>query len=224
MRLLLLGGTGQVGQEFAALAVPDDVEIVAPSRSALDLADVDAIARVIATEPWSAVINAAAYTEVDRAESEEALAFAVNAVAPLRLAVETGRRGIPLVQISTDYVFDGRKGAPYVEKDRVGPLNVYGRSKLAGEHGVRAANPRHVILRTSWAYSPYRTNFVKTILRLAAERDRLAVVADQRGCPTAACDIAKTCLDIAMRCVSEPEGVPYGVYHFAGAGDASWFE
>jgi dTDP-4-dehydrorhamnose reductase len=224
MRLLLLGGTGQVGLELAALAIPDDVEIVAPSRSALDLADVEAIARVIATEPWSAVINAAAFTEVDRAENEETLAFAVNAEAPSRLAIETGRRGIPLVHISTDYVFDGRKGAPYIEQDRVGPLNVYGRSKLAGEHGIRAANPRHVILRTSWAYSPYRTNFVKTILRLAAERDRLAVVADQRGCPTAACDIAKSCLDIAMRCASEPEGVPYGVYHFAGAGEASWFE
>ena len=168
MRFLLLGGTGQVGQELAALAIPDDVEIVAPSRSALDLEDVEAIARVIAAERWSAVINAAAYTEVDRAESEETLAFAVNAVAPSRLAVETGRRGIPLVHISTDYVFDGRKGAPYVEQDRVGPLNVYGRSKLAGEQGVRAGNPRHVILRTSWAYSPHRSNFVKTILRLAA--------------------------------------------------------
>lgn len=224
MRILLLGGAGQVGQELAALAIPDDVEIVAPSRSAFDLEDVEAIARVIAAERWSAVINAAAYTEVDRAESEATRAFAVNAVAPSRLAVETGRRGIPLVHISTDYVFDGRKGAPYVEQDRVGPLNVYGRSKLAGEQGVRAANPRHVILRTSWAYSPHRSNFVKTVLRLAAQRDRLAVVADQRGCPTAACDIAKTCLDVAMRCASEPEGVPYGVYHFAGAGDASWFE
>src|SRR4029077_17844609 len=188
MRFLLCGGTGQVGEEFRALATPDNVEVVAPGRSALDLEDADAIARVIATEPWSAVINAAAYTEVDRAESEEAVAFAVNAVAPSRLAIETGRRGIPLVHISTDYVLDGRKGAPYIEQDQAAPLNVYGRSKLAGEHGVRAANPRHVILRTSWAYSPYRKNFVKTILRLAAERDRLAVVADQRGCPTAACD------------------------------------
>ncbi len=224
MRFLFLGGTGQVGQELAALAIPDDVEIVAPSRSAIDLEDVEAIARVIAAERWSAVINAAAYTEVDRAESEATRAFAVNAVAPSRLAIETGRRGIPLVHISTDYVFDGKKGAPYVEQDRVGPLNVYGRSKLTGEQGVRAANPRHVILRTSWAYSPHRSNFVKTILRLAAQRDRLAVVADQRGCPTAACDIAKTCLGVAMRCAAEPEGAPYGVYHFAGAGDASWFE
>jgi dTDP-4-dehydrorhamnose reductase len=147
-----------------------------------------------------------------------------NAEAPTRLAVETGRHGIPLVHISTDYVFDGRKGAPYVEQDEVAPLNAYGRSKLAGELGVRAANPRHVILRTSWVYSPYRKNFLRTILRLAAERDRLTIVADQRGCPTAASDIARACLDIAMRCGLEPERAPYGVFHFAGAGEATWFE
>lgn len=224
MRLLLLGGTGQVGKEFRALPLPKDVDVVAPGRAEIDLQDPAAIAQVIAAEPWSAVINAAAYTDVDRAESEELLAFAVNAEAPSRFAAETGRRGIPLVHISTDYVFDGRKGAPYVERDAVAPLNAYGRSKLAGERGVRAANPRHVILRTSWVYSPYRKNFVRTILRLAAERDRLTVVADQRGCPSAARDIAQACLDIAMRCATEPERAPYGTYHFAGAGEASWFE
>jgi dTDP-4-dehydrorhamnose reductase len=224
MRFLLLGGTGQVGEEFQALPKPSDVEVVAPGRAALDLEDADAIAGVIATEPWTVVINAAAYTEVDRAESEDVVAFAINAGAPSRLAVETGRRGIPLVHISTDYVFDGRKGAPYVEQDETAPLNVYGRSKLAGERAVRAGNPRHVILRTSWIFSPYRKNFVKTILRLASERDRLAIVADQRGCPTAACTIAKACLDIALRCASEPERVPFGTYHLAGAGEASWFE
>jgi len=224
MRFLLLGGTGQVGEEIRAFPLPMDVEVVAPSRAEIDLQDPAAIARAIAAEPWSAVINAAAYTDVDRAESEEPLAFAVNAEAPSRLAAETGRRRIPLVHISTDYVFDGRKGAPYVEWDAVAPLNAYGRSKLAGEHGVRAANPRHVILRTSWVYSPYRKNFVRTILRLAAERDRLTVVADQRGCPSAARDIAQACLDIAMRCATEPERAPYGTYHFAGAGEASWFE
>src|SRR5713101_883193 len=224
MRFLLLGGTGQVGEEFRALPRPKEVEVVAPSRAALDLEDPLAIARMIAAEPWSAVINAAAYTDVDRAESEEPIAFAVNAEAPSRLAAETGRRGIPLVHISTDYVFDGRKGAPYVEQDEVAPLNAYGRSKLAGERGVCAANPRHVILRTSWAYSPFRKNFVRTILRLAAERERLTIVADHRGCPTAARDIAKACLDIAMRCAPEPQRAPYGVYHFAGAGEASWFE
>ena len=104
------------------------------------------------------------------------------------------------------------------------PLNAYGRSKLAGERGVRAGNPRHVILRTSWVYSPYRKNFVRTILRLAAERERLTIVADQRGCPTAARDIAQACLDIAVRCASERDRMPYGIYHFAGAGEASWFE
>jgi dTDP-4-dehydrorhamnose reductase len=224
MRLLLLGGTGQVGQELRALPLPKDVDVVAPGRAEIDLQDPAAIAQIIAAEPWSAVINAAAYTDVDRAESEEPLAFAVNAEAPSRLAAETGDRGIPLVHISTDYVFDGRKGAPYVEQDAVAPLNAYGRSKLAGERGVRAANPRHVILRTSWVYSPYRKNFVRTILRLAAERDRLTVVEDQRGCPSAARDIAQAGLDIAVRCAMEPEQEPYGTYHFAGTGEATWFE
>jgi dTDP-4-dehydrorhamnose reductase len=121
-------------------------------------------------------------------------------------------------------VFDGRKGAPYVEQDAVAPLNAYGRTKLAGERGVQAANPLHVILRTSWVYSPYRKNFVRTILRLAAQRERLTVVADRRGCPTAARDIAKVCLDVALRCALEPERAPYGIYHFAGAGEATWFE
>src|SRR5262245_50663043 len=224
MRFLLLGGTGQVGEEIRAFPLPMDVEVVAPSRAEIDLQDPAAIARAIAAQPWSVVINAAAYTDVDRAESEEPLAFAVNAEAPSRLAAETGRRRVPLVHISTDYVFDGRKGAPYVEWDAVAPLNAYGRSKLAGERGIRAANSRHVILRTSWVYSPYRKNFVRTILRLAAERERLSIVADQRGCPTAAADIAKTCFDVALYCASEAEQVPYGIYHFAGAGEATWFE
>jgi dTDP-4-dehydrorhamnose reductase len=224
MRFLLLGGTGQVGEEFRGLEFPKNVEVVAPTRAELNLEDPRAISRVIAAEPWSAVINAAAYTDVDRAESEEPVAFAVNAEAPSRLAADTGHRGIPLVHISTDYVFDGRKGAPYVEQDAVAPLNAYGRSKLAGECGVLAANPRHVILRTSWVYSPYRKNFVRTILRLAAERDCLTVVPDQRGCPSAARDIAQACLDIAMACAAAPEQAAYGIYHYAGSGDATWFE
>jgi dTDP-4-dehydrorhamnose reductase len=224
MRFLLLGGAGQVGTEIRALAVSSDAEIFAPERSALDLTDPAAITRIVGAGPWNAVINAAAYTDVDRAESEEALAFAVNADAASRLADETARHAIPLIHISTDYVFDGRKHVPYVEQDKVGPLNVYGRSKLAGERGVCAANPRHIVLRTSWVYSPYGKNFVKTVLRLADDRDQLTIVADQRGCPTAACDIAKACLKIAMRCASEPERVPHGIYHFAGAGEASWYE
>jgi dTDP-4-dehydrorhamnose reductase len=180
--------------------------------------------RAIAAESWDAVINAAAYTDVDRAEKEEAAAYAMNAEGPSVLAQETGRRGIPLIHISTDYVYDGRKGSQYVERDAVAPLNAYGRSKLAGERAVCAANPRHVVLRTSWLYSPYRKNFVKTILRLAAERNNLRIVDDQRGSPTAASDLAQACLGIAMRCASDADHSPYGIYHYAGAGDASWFE
>jgi dTDP-4-dehydrorhamnose reductase len=213
-----------VGVELRSLPLPRNVELVAPNRATVDLDDPHAIAAVVAAEQWNSVINAAAYTDVDRAEAEEPLAFATNAAAASVLAKETGRRGIPLLHLSTDYVFDGRKGAAYVEADFTAPLNAYGRSKLEGEIGVRANNPRHIILRTSWVYSPYRKNFVRTILRLAAERERLTIVADQRGCPTSAREIARTCFDIAMMCASEPDCAPYGVYHFAGAGEATWFE
>jgi dTDP-4-dehydrorhamnose reductase len=224
MRFLLLGGSGQVGTEFQALPLPRGVEVVAPDEGALDLTHHGALDSMVAAGSWSAVINAAAYTDVDRAETEEAKALAINGEAPARLAAATSRVGIPLVQISTDYVFDGRKGAPYVETDAPAPLNAYGRTKLAGERGVTSGNPRHVIVRTSWVYSPYGRNFVRTILRLANERDRLAIVADQRGCPTAANDVASACLSLALRCASNPESGPYGLYHFAGGGEATWHE
>src|SRR5262245_2284487 len=224
MRFLLLGGSGQVGTEFQGLPLPRGIERVAPDEGSLDLTDRDALDNVIAEGSWSAVINAAAYTDVDRAESEEAKALAINGEAPARLAAATSRLGIPLVHISTDYVFDGRKGAPYVESDAPSPLNAYGRTKLVGEQGVAAGNPRHVIVRTSWVYSPYGRNFVRTILRLASERERLTIVADQRGCPTAAQDVANACLSLALRCASSRESGPYGLYHFAGGGEASWHE
>jgi len=224
MRLLVLGGSGQLGTQLRALALPPGVALAAPDRSAIDIGDAAAIARLVAAAPWRAVINAAGYTNVDRAESEEALAFAINAEAAATIASEAGKRGIPLISLSTDYVFDGAKGAPYVETDAPAPLNAYGRSKLAGEHRVAAANPRHVILRTAWLYSPHGKNFVRTILRLAQEQERLTVVDDQLGCPTSANDLAQACLDIALSCAAEPDRAPYGLYHFAGAGAATWFE
>jgi dTDP-4-dehydrorhamnose reductase len=224
MRFLLLGGTGQVGQEVLALAAAKQAEIIAPSRQLLDLQDGAAITKMIGSVPWDAVINAAAYTDVDRAEREEELAFAANARGPAQLAAEAGRKGIPLIHISTDYVFDGRKGAPYVEDDPTGPVNAYGRSKLAGEEAIRAHTARHVIVRTAWVFSPHGRNFVKTILRLARERDELTIVADQRGCPTGANSIAEACLEIAVRCAAERDAAPYGTYHFAGAGEATWYE
>jgi len=222
MRVLLLGGTGQIGNEIRAAGT--GLDIFAPDRSELDLNSDRSISATIAAARWDAVINAAAYTDVDRAESEEPAAFSINAEVVAQLARETGRLDIPFIHISTDYVFDGGKGTPYVENDAVSPLNAYGRSKLAGEHAVRKSNPRSVILRTSWIYSPFRRNFVKTMLRLAAERERLTVVDDQRSCPTAARDVATACLTIATRCASAPVDVPYGTYHFAGADDATWFE
>lgn len=224
MRFLVLGGSGQLGTQLRKIPLPQGVELVAPARAAVDLRDLAAIRRIVAAEPWSVVIDAAGYTDVDRAESEEDLAFAINAEAAACLAAETGNRGMPLIYVSTDYVFDGRKVAPYVEKDLPAPLNAYGRSKLAGERGVSAANARHVILRTAWLYSPHGANFVRTILRLAQEREHLTVVVDQRGCPTSARDLAQACLDIALRCAAVPERTDYGLYHFAGAGAATRFE
>jgi len=224
MRVLVLGGSGQLGTELRALTLPPGVALTAPSRSELDVTDAAALEQAITAGAWSAVINAAGYSHVDRAEHEEALAFAVNAQAAGRLAAATGNRGIPLIHVSTDYVFDGRKGAPYVETDATAPLNAYGRSKFAGEHRVSAANPQHVILRTAWLFSAHGKNFVRTILRLAQERERLTVVADQIGSPTAARDLAEACLAIARRCAAAPDRAPYGTYHFAGAEAVTWFE
>jgi len=224
MRLLLFGGTGQVGTELRSLGRAQGFQIAAPPRAVADFGDPNIIARLVNTDASAVVVNAAGYTNVDRAESEEDLAFAINAEAAGALAVAAAARQIPSIHISTDYVFDGRKGSPYVEGDATAPINAYGRSKLAGEQAVCAANPRHIILRTAWVYSPYGKNFVRTVLRLAAERDRLTIVADQRGCPTAARDVALACLQIAQRCVAGPDRAPYGTYHFAGGGEASWFE
>ena len=224
VRILLLGGSGQVGAEVQAWAAAGSIDVLAPGRAEFDLKDPSAIARITGAGVCDAVINTAAYTDVDGAESEEAAAFAINAEAPSRISVETARLGIPIIHISTDYVFDGRKGVPYLEHDKIGPVNAYGRSKAAGEQGVRSGNPRHVILRTSWVFSHRRKNFVKTILRLAAQRDQLKIVSDQRGCPTSAQDVARASLDIAKRCIVDPQNVPYGTYHFAAPGEASWFE
>ena len=224
MRFLVLGGSGQLGTQLQAIALPHGVALIAPTRAAVDVSNLASIRQIVAAEAWSAVIYAAGYTDVDRAESEEELAFAINAEAATCLAAETANRGIPLIYTSTDYVFDGRKGAPYVENDLTAPLNAYGRSKLSGEQGVAAANHRHVILRTAWLYSPHGANFVRSILRLARERERLFVVTDQIGSPTSARDLAQACVDIAIHLSREPERTDHGLYHFAGAGAANRYE
>lgn len=216
--ILVTGGTGQVGTALRQLGPSVGVEIVAPAREELDLTSPASIEAVIGSREWSAVINCAAYTAVDKAESEAETAYAVNAVAPELLALATPARGLRLLHVSTDYVFDGSKPSPYSEDDPVAPLGIYGASKEAGERGVRTANPDHIILRTAWVVSPWGHNFVKTMLRLGGERKQLSVVDDQRGCPTSAIDIAETLLTIATK------GGPAGTCHFVNAGEASWCE
>jgi dTDP-4-dehydrorhamnose reductase len=221
--ILVTGGSGQLGGAILRLA-GHDAEIVAPGRDQLDLTDARALNAMITTRPWAAVVNCAAYTAVDKAESDVVQAWRVNALAPAALAAASAQAGIPILQVSTDYVFSGAKSEPYVEEDAVAPLGVYGASKLGGELAVRTANPRHLILRTAWVVSATGQNFVKTMLRLGAERPQLRVVADQHGCPTSADDIARAILTILARFVGEGEQGPYGTYHFVNAGDATWHD
>ncbi|QCQ97587.1 dTDP-4-dehydrorhamnose reductase [Brevundimonas sp. SGAir0440] len=221
VRILITGGAGQVGLELRAAAWPKEVVLHVPTRAELDLGDAASIRAAFAATPFAAVVNCGAYTAVDKAETEVAAAFAANAMGPAVLADATREAGIPLIQVSTDYVFDGSKDGLYVETDPVGPLGVYGASKLAGELAVRAGNPRSVILRTAWVLSIHRANFLKTMLRLAADRPGLRVVGDQHGCPTSARDIAQTLKTIALKMIVDADA-PTGIYQFVNAGQTTW--
>ncbi len=218
MKLLVTGGGGQLGMALARLAEAGGHEVRAPTRAALDITDPAAMSAACA---WAeAVINAAAYTDVNKAESEREAAFAANAEAPSFLAQCCQAQGSLLVHVSTDYVFNGESQRPWREDDPTGPLNVYGESKLAGEEAVREQLARHLIVRTSWVYSDIGRNFLLTMLRLGAERDELSVVADQIGTPTSAEDLAGALLCLAEKS-SRGEG-PYGTYHYSAEGTASW--
>ena len=197
MRVLVFGAGGQVGREVCRAARPAWFELIPLDRNAADITKAAVVSAAIARQSPDLVINLAAYTAVDRAESEPEAAWAVNCAGAAHIAAVCGENATPLVHLSTDYVFDGRQSEPYCETDDVNPLNVYGRSKEAAERAVRAAAPRHMILRTAWVYGAYGANFVKTMLRLGAERPVLRVVADQCGCPTAAADIAGALIAIA---------------------------
>lgn len=216
-RILIIGRTGQVATELRAL-LPDAVALEAPE---LDLTRADSIAAALAAHRPAVVVNAAAYTAVDRAEDERDLAFAVNADGPALLGAATAAAGIPVLHISTDYVFDGTRGTPYVETDATSPLGVYGASKLEGERRLRDANPRTTILRTAWVCSAHGGNFVKTMLRLAAERPALRVVADQHGAPTFAADLADALAAIALGMIADDKA-PTGLFHFTNAGVTTW--
>ena len=215
MTLLVFGKTGQVAGYLAGRE-----GVTSLGRDAVDLSDPAACAAAIHTHSPRAVINAAAWTAVDRAEEEEQLATTVNATAPGAMARACSERGIPLVHISTDYVFDGSGSAPWLPDDGTAPLGAYGRSKLAGERAVAQAGGTHAILRTSWVFAPGGKNFVTTMLRLGATRDRLTIVADQIGGPTPAGAIAEACVTIAEALIIDP--TKSGTYHFAGTPDVSW--
>jgi dTDP-4-dehydrorhamnose reductase len=220
LRVLVFGAGGQVGREVCRAGWPTTFELIPLDRRAADITKATVVSTVIARERPDIVVNLAAYTAVDRAESEPEAAWAVNCAGAAHVAAICGEDGTPLVHLSTDYVFDGCKSEPYHEGDAVNPLNTYGRSKEAGERAVRAAAPRHIILRTAWVYGAYGANFVKTMLRLGADRPVLRVVADQRGCPTAAADIAAALIAIARRI--ERGATDWGTFHFTAAGSTSW--
>ncbi len=222
-KALVTGGSGQVGAAICLAAARHGFAVTAPGRDQLDLTKVDEIVAAVASDDWSIIINCAAYTAVDRAQSEPALANAINRVAPGIFASEAARRSIPILHLSTDYVFDGSKPAPYVEDDIIYPLGVYGASKEAGEAAVRAYNPAHVILRTAWVVSAGGTNFINTMLRLASERDEVSVVNDQIGCPTSATDIADAVLTIANQ-ITDKTVTDSGTWHFVNSGRATWHD
>jgi dTDP-4-dehydrorhamnose reductase len=218
--ILVFGAAGQLGHEVMALAKSRDIEVAGCNRARADITDFASVKAAIRAAKPRLVLNAAAYTAVDRAETEPEAAYAANAVGAETIARAAALEQVPVIQISTDYVFDGTKRGAYVETDPIAPLGVYGETKAAGEAMVRQANPRHFILRTSWVYGRYRANFLKTVLRLSRERAELRIVADQHGCPTATQDLAEAvfAIDRALACGT---GAP-GTYHFAGDGATSW--
>ncbi|MCH2395661.1 dTDP-4-dehydrorhamnose reductase [Oceanibaculum sp.] len=217
-RIVVTGANGQLGTELLRLPLPAGWTIQGFTRTEADIRDPAAIQRLV--EGTDLLVNAAAYTAVDKAEEEADIAYQINAEAPGLLAAACREAGIPMIHVSTDYVFDGSKADAYVESDPVAPLGVYGASKELGERAVRKELERHVILRTSWVYAAHGRNFVKTMLRLGTERDALRVVADQHGAPTAAGDIAAAILAISQKLLAG--STAYGTYHYTAEDVTSW--
>jgi dTDP-4-dehydrorhamnose reductase len=223
MRVLVAGRTGQLAVALLERLPADGHEVIALEAPELDLTDRGSIDRAIETAAPDVVVNAAAYTAVDKAESQRELAFAVNAIGAGMIADAAAARGLPLVHISTDYVFSGEGGAPYAEDAPTGPASIYGESKLAGERAVLMHNPRSAILRTAWVCGPHGANFVKTMLRLGAEREQLSVVADQHGAPTFAADLADAIARMLPRLRAAPAGdEAFGLFHLTGAPHTTW--
>jgi len=225
MRIVVTGREGQVVRSLMERGAIAGHDVVSLGRPQLDLAgSAQGIAEALRRAAPDLIVSAAAYTAVDKAEQEPDLARAVNEEGAHAVALAASELGVPLIHLSTDYVFDGAKSAPYVETDDTGPTGVYGATKLAGERAVLAAQPDCAILRTAWVYSPFGANFVKTMLRLARDRDEVGVVADQRGNPTSALDIADAILAVAANLTDRDDPALRGTFHMTAAGDASWAE
>lgn len=219
--ILITGADGQLGTELQRCSWPQGWTVVAVGRDELDLGDTAAIAAKMAERDWAAVINGGAYTAVDKAENDVVTAWSVNAMAPAAFGEACAKSGIPLIQVSTDYVFDGDKTEAWEVDDAVAPLGVYGASKLGGELAVRTSGARHVIVRTAWVVSAHGHNFIKTMLRVSESCDTLTVVDDQQGSPTSAADLAQALLAITVRLV-EDQAAPSGTFHFSNAGAVTW--
>lgn len=225
MRIVVTGRQGQVAQSLLERAPALNVDIHAVARPDIDLARPAEVERALIDLAPDAIVNAAAYTAVDRAESEPDLAWRINALGAEATARAAKRLGIPIIQLSTDYVFDGSLDRAYREDDPTGPLGVYGDSKLRGEHAVAAATGNHVILRTAWVYSPFGSNFARTMLALAGQRATISVVSDQLGAPTNALDLADGIIAIARNLIDRPAAAELrGVFHITGGGDTNWAE
>jgi dTDP-4-dehydrorhamnose reductase len=220
--ILVAGKTGQLARATAELARERAIPLVTAEPPELDLEDADSVERVVSAVAPYAIVNAAAYTLVDMAEAQPERAFGVNRDGAARLAAAAAKFKIPFVHVSTDYVFDGSKASPYQEDDETSPLSIYGRSKLEGEVAVRNAHADAFVIRTSWVFSPFGQNFVKTMLRLAETREVVGVVDDQHGAPTAARDLANVILAILERVARSEYSGHTGIYHFACAGEATW--
>ena len=224
MRILLIGGSGQVGSEIVLLTKENSIECISPSSSELNITDKNSINKIIESSfPIDFIVNASAYTAVDKAEDEVELAFKINRDGPQYLAEACAQHSISLLHISTDYVFDGSATTSYTEEMTIHPLGVYGVSKAEGEQAIRDCLSEHIILRTAWVYGANGNNFVKTMLRLGKDRPQLNVVSDQIGCPTAAADIAKTIIDIVEQMANKPDN-RWGTYHYCSKDSTNWAE
>ena len=221
MKLLIIGSKGQLGSELVRECKRNEFSYLALDLPEFNIADPSQVEKTFADFKPSIVINASAYTNVDKAETEPEIAFSVNSDGPANLAVSCDKNRIPIIHVSTDYVFDGSKGQPYFESDPVSPLGVYGKSKEAGESKLRSILKQHIIVRTSWLYGTYGNNFVKTMLRLGNEKEIIQVVSDQYGCPTCAADLVEAAIDISKQ-ISQNLKITWGTYHYCGIGTTTW--